>query len=465
MKGGKAIASGGYGCVFYPALKCKNQENRTTGISKLLKKNAAIEEFEEAKKILPILQKIPNYKNKILLPHDICDPSPLESSDMDNLEEKCSKFSGPIKRGAKSYRILNMDFGGPDLDKYLLNNMIDSKFIQINNSLIQLIDFIHSFNEYNLVHIDIKPQNILVNEDTKDCKIIDWGLSFISSRNKKHSYDETIIDALEWKPIQFNVPPSNILFSEHFTSLIITELLDKEYPVEKLALILKNEYPNYKNIYDDGHYSYINNYIQTIIDNAELTGKSEDTLFLYLAHCCKYIINSIKQNEINKYFYEIFRYNCDIWGLLTCYIPLLLIPESRFSMKTSNQVKTFKKQLALLLYRYMIKCDDNVINIKSLKNELLLLNDYFTTTSTNKITVFKESKASKLPITNKPTNNVLDTRKTSIINLISSIKITKSKTKKNTKKNTKNNTEINKSVYKKCPKNTRKNNKGKCVEK
>ena len=26
MQGGKAIASGGYGCVFYPALRCKNKD-------------------------------------------------------------------------------------------------------------------------------------------------------------------------------------------------------------------------------------------------------------------------------------------------------------------------------------------------------------------------------------------------------------------------------------------------------
>ncbi len=26
VKGGKAIASGGYGCVFYPALKCKTKK-------------------------------------------------------------------------------------------------------------------------------------------------------------------------------------------------------------------------------------------------------------------------------------------------------------------------------------------------------------------------------------------------------------------------------------------------------
>ena len=33
-KGGKAIDSGGFGCVFSPALKCSNKP-RTDGISKL----------------------------------------------------------------------------------------------------------------------------------------------------------------------------------------------------------------------------------------------------------------------------------------------------------------------------------------------------------------------------------------------------------------------------------------------
>ena len=35
-KGGKMIDSGGYGCVFYPALLCKNKTTRRNGVSKLM---------------------------------------------------------------------------------------------------------------------------------------------------------------------------------------------------------------------------------------------------------------------------------------------------------------------------------------------------------------------------------------------------------------------------------------------
>ena len=33
--GGVAVASGGFGCIFKPALKCKNENTRSNGVSKM----------------------------------------------------------------------------------------------------------------------------------------------------------------------------------------------------------------------------------------------------------------------------------------------------------------------------------------------------------------------------------------------------------------------------------------------
>ena len=41
-KGGKVLASGGFGCVFSPQLKCKGKTLKKRGISKLMKKEYAI---------------------------------------------------------------------------------------------------------------------------------------------------------------------------------------------------------------------------------------------------------------------------------------------------------------------------------------------------------------------------------------------------------------------------------------
>ena len=43
LNGGKAIASGGFGCIFKPAIKCKTRKNNTNaGITKLMKIKYAV---------------------------------------------------------------------------------------------------------------------------------------------------------------------------------------------------------------------------------------------------------------------------------------------------------------------------------------------------------------------------------------------------------------------------------------
>ena len=137
MEGGKAIASGGYGCVFSPALKCESG-NRHNGISKLLKSNAANDEFDETKHILPILKKIKHYRQYILLPENMCKPLGLEKSDLEQFDEKCSKFES-AKSNINKYTILNMPYGGSDLENYLKSNKLGSNFTIINNNMIKLL--------------------------------------------------------------------------------------------------------------------------------------------------------------------------------------------------------------------------------------------------------------------------------------------------------------------------------------
>jgi len=51
-------------------------------------------------------------------------------------------------------------------------NEIDLKYYMY--SIVRGLDFCHS---KGIMHRDIKPQNIIVNPDTKELKIIDWGLA------------------------------------------------------------------------------------------------------------------------------------------------------------------------------------------------------------------------------------------------------------------------------------------------
>ena len=57
-KAGKVIGAGGFGCIFYPALKCKNKNKNFKGISKLSFKKEIEKEEKLNQEIKPIILKI-----------------------------------------------------------------------------------------------------------------------------------------------------------------------------------------------------------------------------------------------------------------------------------------------------------------------------------------------------------------------------------------------------------------------
>ena len=72
MKGGDILASGGYGCVFKPTLKCRNSNTNTNErmpgyITKLMTEKHAKSEFNEIEAFKKVLEKIPNYNKYFLV--------------------------------------------------------------------------------------------------------------------------------------------------------------------------------------------------------------------------------------------------------------------------------------------------------------------------------------------------------------------------------------------------------------
>jgi hypothetical protein len=91
-KGGKVLASGGFGCVFEPALQCENKKNRETGkISKLMINKYAQQEYDLINSIKQQLDDIPNYQDYFLLDGaTLCRPKEITESDLGDFDKKCS---------------------------------------------------------------------------------------------------------------------------------------------------------------------------------------------------------------------------------------------------------------------------------------------------------------------------------------------------------------------------------------
>ena len=242
--GGKALTSGGFGCLFKPALKCKNTLNydKLQGngqgpklVTKLMTKRHAKDEYMQINKFKRILDHIPNYQNYFLVDgFSICEPAELTNEDLEEFDDNCSalkkkKFTAKnINQNLDKILALNMPDGGIDVDDYVQDiddkSVISKTYSDLNTSLVDLlVNGIDPMNRANLYHCDIKGSNILVQEGRSDptmpttttiiTRLIDWGLSIY----KKDTIKKTVPDKLERRPFQFNVPFSIILFNKKFT--------------------------------------------------------------------------------------------------------------------------------------------------------------------------------------------------------------------------------------------------------
>ena len=291
-KGGKPINSGGYGCIFKPALKCKGKTKRENGISKLMTKEHADSEYDIIARFFEKIRQIPNY-NKYFLIDDIsiCEPGKLTNTDLQNYNKICSSLTKKdftrtnINSKLAELSILNLPDAGVDLDKYILSNPLTVEFISdINVRLVQLLmNAVEPMNKLNILHMDMKGSNIMVNEKDNTFKIIDWGLADI--------YDGNFIPIVSTnRPIQYNTPFSAILFNDTFKT-IYSELLRNSPDIlngteennEKLNTFVINYYYYWVSQRGSGHHSYIqtifryllinkfNEYINSVIYNFNIS--------------------------------------------------------------------------------------------------------------------------------------------------------------------------------------------------
>lgn len=170
-KKSKMLSSGGYGCVYYPSISCKGKQ----GISE--KKATKIQVDDESAdneiQIGKIIKNIPMYINHFVPVDKSC---PIKITELDkNLIETCEILN---KRKNK-YILMDMNYiKGDNFDDYLLNSHNNKQLI---NSLISSYTYLlYSLNllvKHNIVHYDLKGNNIMYNYNKNVPLIIDFGMS------------------------------------------------------------------------------------------------------------------------------------------------------------------------------------------------------------------------------------------------------------------------------------------------
>ena len=456
--GGAAIASGGFGCVFLPPLKCKGVE-RPTGkvVSKLLTTKNAEDEFNEAKDIQTMLKTNLSqdiYNRFFIFPEKKCEPDALTKDDLVNFENKCTNLtkigitSGTINKKLDSVRIIELTNGGYDLKKTIKDMKTTQDLSKMNSAIIELLkNAIIPMNRLGILHFDLKSPNILVG-DNYQLRLIDWGLSVISKNNKIPSGSTS-------RPIQYNLPFSTVLFNKKIINDINNDLKKLHFEVnykeaikpELSTIIHKIIVRHFKNS-DRGHISYVSGNIKNLFN---ITDEKDffihNLLTNYLTEAVINFINpKTKTFDDTKYFNDVCMKNCDIWGLITVYDDIVYHYGS-FIKPTISQVK----QLRTLVIRYLYSPEfagkpidvDNLI--KELNDILPMSGDIQRlkqgSNTTKKVDIIKHKSKS------------LDNKNNSVIDLVSTDSVNHSPVKKKTRR-------------KRCKNGTRRNKKtGECEDK
>jgi len=440
IKGGKAIASGGFGCVFNPAIKCKTRKNKDAGITKLMKTKYAKAEYKEIQEFKGLLDDIPNYGDYFLLDgFSLCDPEELTKEDLEKFDKKCKSLkkmditASNVNKSLDKLMSLNMPYGGVDVGDYVEREKMDYKKIhKMNSALIELFkNGIVPMNQRDVFHCDIKDSNILVKDDgNADVKtrLIDWGLS------TTYKSGANIPKPLTNRPFQFNVPFSVVLFNDTFSKMY-TEFLKKHK--EPSFFIIRSFVINYVISWvskrGPGHLKAINSIFKEFFErgliNIEEQFKEDliefDYTFYFIFEYISYILFKFTRNgkfDKMEYFSQVFLKNLDVWGFVMTYLPILEYLTGYYNKLCDCEMQIVDKIKEMILYA--IECSYVPIDVDKIVVKLEDLNALFLKADKKSTVHFQEK---------RPTSSLTQSKSKSKSKSMSK---SKSKSKSNTKTTT-----------------------------
>jgi serine/threonine protein kinase len=264
--------------------------------------------------------------------------------------------------------------GGAELLKYYETHMplTYENIMLVVNKLIDLLNFaVIPMNKKNLYHFDIKSANVLFDITTEKIRLIDWGLAHIIT-------DRTSPDGIPSKiPFLFNTPYSSVFLRPDFRlswSKTLNTNWKKRYSdgiegvcKRYLAFYLK-ELKKKKFSHED----YINDVYETVKEKYEKANSKapSDIVYDFLLKTLIKFTNETNEKtfEFNwEDFLTMYYHNVDIWGTLTCLIPL--VEAVSFDMTKDEQDK-IQEKVAEILMKYCYLNPTKPINIEDLTKDL-----------------------------------------------------------------------------------------------
>jgi serine/threonine protein kinase len=315
----KVIGEGSYGCVHKPSLNCNTipepKFNYDNYVSKLMLNENAKKELKE----FLIIDKIDN-KNKFHLGNPIlCNPK-IDKDFKKDIKECSIIDSKKVIENTNDYSLLISKYGGNDLSDFCYNKL--KKYLKTKKKyktahffveIINLFRGLLLFKKHKLIHYDLKPQNILFDENIGKFKYIDFGLmkrkNEIIKNSKKNKNNSGII---HWSyPLECGF--MNKEDFDLYTSNANSKLQVKQKFLNEIVLNKQNiKYPLLNNLFDikrPGAFNLIFSYINTDLEIPSIATKNEYVRSFF------YGFDELISRENYDTILNIIIDNIDIYGL------------------------------------------------------------------------------------------------------------------------------------------------------
>lgn len=207
LKGGKKLGEGSFGCVIVPNIKCIGSKIKYNSKIKTVSKLVGFKNKEDLKDLhdeIRINELIKSFDptNKYFI--TILEHCKINTNDKDSIETRDNLSVQNYDYNADKYNkcILNknrlnynliMPFAGLDLIDVINEPKYADKLSIVKNKLqyiiYHLLKGIRYLHKHNIIHLDIKPDNIAI-DITKEglitqCAFIDFGLAYDIKHNGK----------------------------------------------------------------------------------------------------------------------------------------------------------------------------------------------------------------------------------------------------------------------------------------
>lgn len=213
------LSQGGFGCIYYPGIDCSGDKlNNNNYVTKIQVKNYSA---ENEIYIGNLIKSIENYQNFFL---PIINSCPIHANKVKNdVINECE----PIQN-KDEFVLMKMKYvKSVSFYDILSDNNIDSKIIikKMVNSYIHLLKSLNLLQKKQIIHYDLKADNILIEKNSETPIIIDFGISF--NMNK--------VDFNNLNNFFYIYAPDYYLWSIdiHIINFLVNEVDDDNYVVSR----------------------------------------------------------------------------------------------------------------------------------------------------------------------------------------------------------------------------------------